>query len=104
MYPITIAIAPSGFDQITVLSRTAYSSFITWDPPLQPNGIILNYTIVADDNVVETVEVGILMYNVTGLQPYSTYNISVIACNSAGCIDSPPAIVTTNEAGINNIK
>ena len=96
---VFFAIAPYGFDQVTVLSNTAYSIVITWDPPSSPNGIISNYTVIIDSNLFKTLHVAISMYNVSGLLPYSTYNVSVAACNNAGCTETPVIAVTTDEAG-----
>lgn len=91
--------APTDFDQASTLSLTAYSLYISWDPPSTPNGLIVNYTVIIGGVSIATVGADILEYNVTGLYPFTSYNISIMACNSAGCINSPLIVSTTGEAG-----
>ena len=98
------SIAPTDFDMPTVLSTTSYSIEVTWDPPATPNGVILNYTVITSDSDQDIVNTFSLpasenQYNVSGLLPFSDYNISIQACNSAGCVASPTVGSMTDEAG-----
>ena len=38
-----------------------------------------------------------LEYNVTSLLPFTSYNFSVMACTSVGCVESPSLIEMTLE-------
>ncbi len=42
----------------------------------------------------------VLQYNITGLLPFNEYNITVEACNSAGCESGLSIVSMTDEAGI----
>lgn len=105
-FQLFFLIAPAEFDHPTVLSKTPYSLYISWDPPTSPNGLILNYTIELSGSViVDTLLVNSgtqLVYNITQLSPYTEYSFSVTACNSAGCIVSPFFQDITGEAGKTN--
>ncbi len=67
---------------------------ITWDGPLQPNGVITGYRLYQDNNIIWSEELtynGLIQsnplttnYNVTGLSYATSYNFSVQAQNSMG--------------------
>ena len=100
-------VAPAEFDHPTVLSKTPYSLYVSWDPPTSPNGRILNYTVLLNELVVAIlINNGTqLVYNITQLSPHTEYSFSIIACNSAGCITSPFFSDITGEAGkINTVQ
>lgn len=116
-------------DQATIITATSLSILIIWDPPATPNGIITNYTLLVNDVSIDTIVVnnscilsaveyygGIsedLMWfyscseaqqsqftsNITMLEPFTSYNISIWACNSAGCIMNPAVTGMTAQAG-----
>ena len=99
-YVHLLYLAPANFDQTTILSTSAYGFLITWDSPATPNGLILNYTIILQCESIDTVLAVITEFNVTGLMPFSDYNISIKACNTAGCVTSFMVSTTTDEAGV----
>ena len=72
---------------------------ISWDPPGFPNGIIVNYTVLLDDEQKGVVDANVSMFTLTQLEPFTGYNISVEACNSVGCVESSPLQVMTAEDG-----
>lgn len=92
-------LAPSGFDQVVVLLRGSRNILLSWDPPAALNGVLLNYTILQGGVGVASVSPSELEYNVSGLLPFSEYSFSVLACNSAGCTESPSVTTTTLEDG-----
>ena len=61
------------------------------------NGILINYTVVLEDIVIDDVPPFTQSYNVTGLSPFTSYNFSVMACTSVDCVDSPFLVARTLE-------
>ena len=91
---------PAGYDSIVLLEAGPRHVRISWDPPAQSNGVLVNYTVLVDGEVVAATPPSTLDYNVTGLLPFTAYNLSAIACTSAGCVESsPPLTVSTQEDG-----
>ncbi len=41
----------------------------------------------------------VLLYNVTGLLPFTPYNFSVLACTVVDCVESLPLVTATLEDG-----
>lgn len=64
-----------------------------------PNGILVNYTVLLGGTVVIATPPTALSYNVTGLSPFTPYNLSVLACTSVDCVESPSLQATTQEDG-----
>ena len=64
-----------------------------------PNGILVNYTVLLGDAVVIATLPTVLSYNVTELSPFTSYNLSVLACTSVDCVESPSLQATTQEDG-----
>jgi usherin len=91
--------APSGFDRIVVLERGSRYITVSWDPPAAPNGIIVNYTVLMGDDVIIATPPDVLQYMVSPLLPFSMYTFSVMACTSAGCVESQEIQSTTLEDG-----
>ena len=102
-------------------ASTATSIFLQWDPPLLPNGIIIDYEItfhgVQTPNVVDIANFTsarqlrtgtVTSFNLTvpgGLMPGSSYAVSIQAATSAGFGPSSNTIVAvTSEAGEYTIR
>lgn len=75
---------------------------ITWSAPIEPNGVITHYIYTMTDvsNIVlvndTTSETSVMVMD---LQPYTIYNVSVVAVNSAGSGESNQISVLTPETG-----
>ena len=82
-----------------VLERGSRYITVSWDPPAAPNGIIVNYTILLDGDVIMATPPDVLQYRVSPLLPFSMYTFSVMACTSAGCVESQEIQSTTLEDG-----
>ena len=93
----TFEALPEGFNgtSIETFPLTATSIRVSWTEPLLPNGIILRYEIAVTDgtNLVEIV-ITDLETDVTNLQPYTEYTVTVDACNSVGCITGTTTVTT----------
>ncbi|KAJ0056625.1 hypothetical protein NL108_010576 [Boleophthalmus pectinirostris] len=81
------------FPPVTVSSPT--SLHITWKPPDKPNGIITDYLLYHNGQMVYkgTGE----QHNIAGLAVYSTHVLVVSACTSAGCTNSSQVTVVTSQ-------
>ena len=72
---------------------------VQWDPPSSPGGIITTYMVNYDDITVDTSN-NDTTYTITGLEAYTNYSITVIACTSNGCGNESDAVIgTTAEEG-----
>ncbi|XP_041108645.1 usherin [Polyodon spathula] len=112
----TLEALPQGMAAPSVQPTSAYSVFLNWTEPASPNGIIAQYRVVyqkrSSDPTFNTSPVTAVTVpgtnnqaHVFGLEPFTTYNIHVVAVNSAGQVTSPWTSVRTLEAspsGLNN--
>ena len=94
-----LVVAPSGFDRVVVLAQGSRHIHLSWDPPANSNGILVNYTIIQDCVVVAATLPTSQSYNVTDLQPFTSYNFSVMVCTSAACATSQQLLTSTLEDG-----
>ena len=80
------------------MSATTVS--VVWEPPLSPNGIILNYTIDMVPQIrkspsyIESVSAD-TNETVEGLEPATTYQVAIAGVTSAGIGKAATLIVTT---------
>ena len=87
----TFYIAAPG--QVGQINATTNESAIqlNWDPPEKPNGFIILYTVnwtevgtVTDTDGEGSADTKNTSYDVTGLNSYTTYNISIAAWTKVG--------------------
>ena len=81
---------------VTVSSSTIN---LTWLPPQVPNGILLRYEVILNNESVVNVTSGKTQYLATGLNPATEYGFSVVSYNSAGGTQSETVFVITEESG-----
>ena len=75
---------------LTALSSSSFNA--VWFVPLIPNGIITRYDLIVGGNVIFT---GLeLEYNVTGLAPFTVYNVQIRACTTTCSVSSIVSIHT----------
>ena len=64
-----------------MVQPTATSITVTWDPPLDTNGIVSSYEAVLtdsfNDSVTVTTDESTTMVNFTGLMPFTKYLVNV---------------------------
>ncbi|KAM9311607.1 phosphatidylinositol phosphatase PTPRQ [Gastrophryne carolinensis] len=78
---------PSSVNNISYQNISSTSVMVFWDPPMEPNGMIIHYTVYAMDLhtreafQVTTSNTSIL---ITGLKKYTDYKMRVAASNTAG--------------------
>ena len=80
-----------------VITVSAYAIRIEWEVPIEPNGLIIGYTIYRDDVAVGVV-LNMLVYTDTSLSPFTDYSYMIEACTSAGCTNSTATMNATFEA------
>lgn len=80
---------PVGLAPPMVRSLSESSILVTWTPPSTPNGNIRQYNLtVLPSNIVIVVTNNILFRTVANLQPFTSYTVVLLACNSAGCVQN----------------
>ncbi|KAK3603065.1 hypothetical protein CHS0354_015758 [Potamilus streckersoni] len=95
---MTFSSSPSGLDPPTLYPLTATSIQAIWQTPGSPNGVIKNYTLYRDGEMVYAGGPEQLSYIVPGLQFWTSYSFRVQACTDRGCQLSTPASARTLEA------
>ena len=85
---------PAGQEYISPRIQSVLSTTVnvTWSPPRFPNGLLTRYEVYRYDptdltrpNLATSTLGTMLNALVTGLAPYTDYQISIRACNSKGC-------------------
>ena len=85
---------------VTVTTDTMLRTLILeWESPSSPGSIITTYMVTYNDTKVDTSN-NDTNYTITGLDPYTNYSITVLACTSNGCGDQSDVVIgTTAEEG-----
>ena len=109
----TLAAPPQVLYAPIVSSIDTYSMVLQWQAPLKTNGLImvyrLQYKIVHDDPTIvsSTMSVTVsgtsLTTSISGLHPYTPYEVRIVAVNSAGQVASSWTHTTTDEAAPSGI-
>lgn len=99
---------PQGLPQPLVTVKGAFSVDIKWVHPVKPNGIIDMYRImykmtisdptVPDSTKTITVNGSTIQTSISGLKPFSEYQMKIAAFNSAGNISSTWSTFKTSES------
>ncbi|XP_069485396.1 phosphatidylinositol phosphatase PTPRQ isoform X4 [Ambystoma mexicanum] len=85
---------------LTVLSRTSQSILLSWLPPLKPNGHLTRYELTFDSNQSLQILPGLSFtsFNLLGLEPFTKYQISIVAKTVVGKGPAIWATVATEES------
>ena len=104
---------PQVLDVPTIIAIDAFSLSVKWEPPLSSNGIITYYQIeyrqASSDPTVQfpldtvTVPNSVTETSVSGLRPYSQYEVRVKAINAAGEVASEWVRANTAQAAPSNV-
>ena len=72
---------------------------VDWKSPSNPGGIITTYMVTYNNATVDTKN-NKTMYNITDLEAFNNYTISVTACTDNGCGNQADVVIgTTAEEG-----
>ena len=88
---------PTGLQPPTIQALGPRQVTLTWSGPSRPNGVITIYSLSINDTFLQNFTTPVL-HNISHLQPDTAYAISLLACNSAGCVTAPLLIANTAEA------
>ena len=94
----TFASSPSGLAPPAVSALSATSLQVMWTPPANPNGVIKNYTLYREGEMVYSGGPSGMSYIVPGLQFWTEYSFRIQACTLRGCELSVSASVRTMAA------
>ena len=95
---VYLPIVPSQPQALRVTFINATTVSVVWEPPLSPNGIILNYTIDIAPEPSGTLPMIISAdtnETLGGLEPATTYTVAVRGMTSAGNGEAANFVVTT---------
>ncbi|KAG8443757.1 hypothetical protein GDO86_009076, partial [Hymenochirus boettgeri] len=92
----TLEAAPSFVHSPNLNSVSSSEINVTWSPPELQNGEISKYILQVDKEKYFVAKK--LSTLVSNLQPFTWYNISLLACTNGGCSSSLPTIFRTMEA------
>lgn len=81
--------------QITARPPSGTSLVLEWDPPLEPNGVILEYRVYLNNSIEFRGTDNI--YTVRRLNPFTTYVLQLEVCNNVGCSRGMEQNATTAE-------
>lgn len=90
---------PSEPENLKAIGSTTNIIRVSWEPPNKPNGTIKTYIVYNGENIVE--QTTDLSSTITGLQPESSYEISVCACNNKG--KGEKAFLKTSTCGMGDV-
>ncbi|XP_023131150.3 phosphatidylinositol phosphatase PTPRQ isoform X1 [Amphiprion ocellaris] len=90
---------------LTIYNHTAVSVWLSWEPPLEPNGVVIKYGFRIRDLITHTVthrnsSGSSTTEYLSGFRPHSSYEISVYSYTRVGHGNqfSSPVTFTTNES------
>ena len=92
---LTLEDIPDGITAPDADPVNATAVLVSWSPPSQPNGDIIQYMLYQNGTLVFS---GLqLSYTVTDLQPFTYYSYSISACTVRGCGSSNQSTIQTLE-------
>ncbi|KAK1887415.1 Phosphatidylinositol phosphatase PTPRQ [Dissostichus eleginoides] len=90
---------------LSIYNHTAVSVWLSWEPPLEPNGVVIQYGFRIRDLITHTVthrnsSGPSTIEDLSGFRPHSSYEISVYSYTRVGHGNqfSSPVAFTTNES------
>ncbi|XP_077569166.1 usherin [Stigmatopora nigra] len=86
--------APDGVSAPSTLSLPS-SLFVTWKPPAWPNGVIKQYQLYQNNQMVYSGKER--RHNITGLGIYTAHVLLLSACTAAGCTNSSKVTKLTSQ-------
>ena len=94
---VLFLLVPSLPLNVTVTGGMLRALVVNWQPPSNPGGIITTYMVTYNDITISTTGT---MYTIMGLDPFTSYTVSVTACTDNGCGNQTDGVIgTTAEEG-----
>ena len=94
-------VVPSEPQSLETVSVNSISVTLQWSPPVNPNGIITQYSFQYNTTAVANTSNNVLIYTVNGLSPETVYVLQVRAYTSEGA--GSPSIITIITCKLLNI-
>uniref|UniRef100_H2YER0 Fibronectin type-III domain-containing protein n=1 Tax=Ciona savignyi TaxID=51511 RepID=H2YER0_CIOSA len=91
--------APAGLDAPTLTPTSGRYMLVEWTSPVNPNGVILNYTLYSYEFSAET-----FSFELGGLEPYEEYYFWLQTCTLLGCVMSERNMKRTLEDSPTNLN
>ena len=82
MYLILFCLGPAGITPPKVVIQGPNIMTVSWEPPLQPNGLIEFYTVRLPEPVIEVRNISDRSVTFEDLKPYTEYTVTITACTS----------------------
>ncbi|XP_051920397.1 usherin isoform X1 [Hippocampus zosterae] len=86
--------APDGVFAPSALSSPS-ALFVSWKAPARPNGVITEYRLYQNNQMVYSGEEG--HHNITGLGVYTAHVLLLSACTAVGCTNSSKVTMLTSQ-------
>ncbi|KAM9316854.1 usherin [Gastrophryne carolinensis] len=87
--------------EVTAINKTSVR--VIWTPPLNPNGVVTEYSIYVNDKAHRTDSRTPYLFILGNLVPYTVYNIQVEVCTVYACVRSNATQAVTAEVAPRNI-
>ncbi len=103
---------------VSLLTSTQSSLTFSWQRPTAANGLLTRYDITAEplvttglrapigSSAMTTLEVQepetALLATLSGLEPATTYSVTLLAYTRVGAAAGPPVLLPTDESGVQN--
>ncbi|PIK62300.1 putative usherin [Apostichopus japonicus] len=84
----TLSASPGGLRPPLVDVLGSTQILVSWDPPMETNGVILSYTIRMPQPIIYVDNITVTTYVVDSLTPYTDYEVTIEACTVGGCTES----------------
>lgn len=103
----TLEASPSGLKRPGINATSAFGFMVHWNPPLNPNGVILEYRIVYKEVKISpgnhtaeylSVSPNVFKTLISGLKPYLNYEVYLQVINNVGNSSSETVIVQTDQS------
>lgn len=101
---LTLEDKPKAVDSPIAVAVSPTTIRVQWSPPVEPNGVVINYRLYQDSSTVPVLSGLAMDYNATRLSPYTTYSFVVEACTGVGCTSSKSTLTRTLEAAPEGVK
>lgn len=89
--------SPEGIPLPSLTPQSSSSVLVRWNAPANPNGVIVNYSVIVDTLLERPAGLG-RQFTATGLQPFTSYTFQIKACTVRGCGVGERASAKTLEA------
>lgn len=115
---IFYSLAPSGVGTVSLVSQTSSALTVSWTMPIASNGLITSYdvtfdpvrTVGLDEAAGDIVTVSlsvvmpemVLLATANGVQPATTYSVTLTSYTGGGAGTGSPLELTTDESGLSD--